>query len=1696
MNPSQETINNQLNQRIAALTPEQKALFEQLKRQQVKSKLSIPRRGATEELPLSLAQERLWFLHQLDPNNPAYNIAIAWELEGKLDIPILLASLQIIGQRQEVLRTAFTSFEGKPCQKIAPTFNLKLPVIDLQALPPSQQQQQSQRLATSEASQAFDLSVAPLMRVTLIRLAPQRTTLLLTIHHIIADGWSRGILLRELAQCYRALALRQNPSLTKLPIQYADFALWQRQWLQGEEMKAQLAYWQKQLADLPILELPTDLPRSPLQQFRGATQSELLPRSLLESLKHLAKQQGVTLFMLLLAAFKVLLHRYCGQDEIVLGVPSANRNRSEVEPLIGFFVNTLVLRTDLSGNPSFHTVMERVRTTAAEAFKHQDVPFAKVVEALHPERDLSHNPLVQVMFQVQNEAYQLQNDSTLNLLPDLQIQQSWVETGSTKFDLTCHLVERSQGLLVVLEYCTDLFHQQTIARMIQHLRVLLTAIVTDSQQRLSELPILTAQERRQILEEWNQTQVNYPQQWLHQQFEAQVEKTPENVAVISPHPNPPLAKGREKDTNTLLDKGREKGSNAPLAKGREDFPVSPLCKGGLRGVIPEYKGEEITYSELNSKANQLAHYLRSQGITTESLVGIYLERSPQLIIALLAVLKASGAYIPLDSKLPRDRLAYMLADAQPAILLTTDAFADQLPHSCQVVCLDNDWPIIAQNPEHNLVNLVGGDNLAYIIYTSGSTGTPKGTMLTHRGLANYLNWAIRAYPLTAGTGVPVQSSISFDATITSLYSPLLVGKPLVLLPEAEEIEALSNALNSQTNFSLVKLTPAHLGILRQLLPQKTLFGYPQALIIGGEALSKQHLEFWQTNSPQTKLINEYGPTETVVGCCTYDATKTPATSNNIPIGRPIANTQLYILDCYLQPVPVGVPGELYIGGDGVARGYLNQPELTAAKFLANPFISEWRMGSGDEEDLFPMPNAQCPMPILYKTGDRARYLADGNIEYLGRLDNQVKIRGFRVELGEIEAVLQTHPLVQEAVVVTRKENPNHPQLIAYIVRNQQNLELTDFRQYLAAKLPAYMLPSAFVYLDKLPLTTNGKVDLTKLPPPEIKQQQQAAPRTPIETILVQIWTELLGYNVGISDNFFEQGGDSILSIQMVAKANQLGVKLTPKQLFQHQTIAQLATVIQMTPQEQAEQGKVTGTVFLTPIQHWLFEQNLHKLDYFNQAIMLEVEPNLQADILQQAIEQLLIHHDMLRSRFIQQADQWQQHISASIDHDSLTVVDLVSLPKNTQQHLMESTASQLQASLDLATGNLLRVALFRLGNGQSDRLLLIIHHLVVDGISWRILLEDLLSAYQQLKAKESVQLPAKTTSFPQWAQQLQNYAQSAELREELTTWLKILPRESPPLPLDYEYHPNVNTIASENQISVNLDATQTRALLEEVPKAYHTQINDVLLTSLVQSMSQWTLEHSLLVDLEGHGREDLFANTDISRTVGWFTTIFPVYLKLDNSNSLGANLKYVKEQLRQIPKKGIGYGLLRYLSSDKAFLSYMHCNTPPALSRSLTPLASPVGDAARTSRQSRPTQWLPLARGGLGRGLQLPQSDISFNYLGQLDLFSSQAWIHGIARESTGLLSHSQNSRHHKLNVTAWIAQSQLNVQWRYSRNLHDAATIERIAQQFIKALQTLIQHCQSPTSGGYTPSDFTGARLNQKQLDQFLSKLQQPKKG
>ena len=708
-----------LRKRIAALPPEKRALFERQLREKglLLDRATICKRQNLDELPLSFAQERLWFLHQLEPDNTAYNIAIAWRFTGNLDVELLESCLNTIVQRHEILRTSFVAVNGQPSQFIVPELSLNLPIIDLRFISESNRQIEVEKLTKQEARFPFNLNDAPLLRVKLIKIADNENILLLTLHHIIADGWSRGVILRELTTLYK------GSTLPELPIQYVDFAVYQQQWLQGEELTAQINYWKQQLKNLSVLELPTDNPRKPVQTFCSATESVLISKDILDSLKELSRKQSVTLFMSTLAAFKILLHRYTSEDDIAIGSPIANRNWKEVEPLIGFFVNTLVLRTDVSGNPSFVELLQRVKEVAAGAFKHQDLPFAKLVEEIKPERSLSHNPLFGVMFQVQNEAYQLQNSLNPELeIPGLSLEQMWSDSGSTKFDMTWHLVERNEGLLAVVEYSTDLFNRDTIARMLGHFQVLLKGIIDNPNQRLSELPILTEIERQQLLVDWNNTYIKYPlEQGIHQLFENQVEKTPDNIAV-------------------------------------------------------KFKSEKLTYKELNNKANQIAHYLRNQGVKPDMLVGICVERNPLMLIGLLGILKAGGAYVPIDAKLPSNRINFMLGDSQVSILITQEKILSQLPnHSAETICLDSEWEKISKSSINNLPSQTNADNLAYVIYTSGSTGNPKGTLLTHRGLTNYISWATQAYNVAQGNGSTVQSSISFDATITSIYSPLIVG---------------------------------------------------------------------------------------------------------------------------------------------------------------------------------------------------------------------------------------------------------------------------------------------------------------------------------------------------------------------------------------------------------------------------------------------------------------------------------------------------------------------------------------------------------------------------------------------------------------------------------------------------------------------------------------------------------------------------------------------------------------------------------------------------------------------------------------------------------------------------------------------------------------------------------------------------------
>ncbi len=1525
------------------LSAQKRALLEMLRREQgLASMQNIPRRPISETAPLSFAQQRLWFLDQLEPGTPFYNLPAAVRLQGNLNVLGLQESFNAIVGRHEALRTTFSQVNGQPRQTIAPANSfapVPLPVVDLQELPPSARELEVQQLAFNESQQPFDLQQAPLLRTTLLQLNPQEFVLLLTMHHIVADGWSIGVLIQELAAFYQAFHTPHPAphTLPTLPIQYADFAVWQ-QTLQKDLLETQLAYWKQQLQEAPpFLELPTDRPRPPEQTYQGATQSIGLSRSLTEALKNLSREANATLFMTLLAAFKTLLYRYTNQSDLVVGTTIANRNRAELEGLIGIFINTLVLRTNCADNPSFCELLERVRQTTLAAYAHQDLPFEKLVEELQPDRSLSHNPIFQVMFQLRNAPLPALE------LPEVKLSVMSIATHTTQFDLSLDITETSDELQVLIEYSTDLFDATTITRMLGHFQILLAGIVADPDRSLSSLPLLSTTEQQQLLN-WNQTQVDYPAVCVHHLFEAQVERTPDAIAVV-------------------------------------------------------FADQQLSYRQLNDRANQLAHDLQKLGVGAEVLVGICVDRSLEMIVGVLGILKAGGAYVPLDPTYPIERLAWMLKDAQVPVLLTQQHLVSQLPpNAATIVCLGQN---LTQQSTANPISNTTPDNLVYVIYTSGSTGQPKGVMIEQRSLVNYTQAAIANWKLNRGDRVLQFASFSFDTSAEEIFPCLTSGATLVLRTETliSSIAAFLQTCKAQ-KLTVLDLPTAYWHELTAGLAQAqlTLPDSVRLVIIGGEKAQIDRLTLWQQVSDRVRLLNTYGPTEATIVATQWEC----KSALSVPIGAPISNVQIYVLDSGLQPVPIGVSGELYIGGVGLARGYRDRPDLTAEKFISHPFT---------------------PGARLYKTGDWGRYLPDGNLEYLGRIDNQVKLRGFRIELSEIELALNSHDSIQTAIVRLR-EDSSSKRLVAYLVlQSEQTLDVTTLRGYLKEKLPEYMVPAAFVVLDALPLTPNGKIDHSLLPQPTRSQASAiSAPLSAIEQQLAELWSEVLQVKpIGIHDNFFELGGDSILSLQIIARANQKGLQITPKQLFQHQTIAELAAVVD-TPSILAEQGLVTGRVPLTPIQHWFFEQDFAEPHHWNQSVLLEID-DLDRTIATQAMQHLLKHHDVLRSQFTHESI-WQPTIVPDITVP-FTHLDLSTLPLDRQLAALETAATDLQASLHLFEAPLLRVASFRLGQDQPDRLLIVIHHLAIDSVSWRILLEDFATIYQQLRRGETIQLAAKTTAFNHWAERLKDYAQTDSLKSELTDWLTRLQPATARLPLDFPE--GTNTIATSHTLEISLNPAETDALLHEVLKTYRAQINEVLLTALAQAVVSWT-KAPLLIDLEGHGREDLFADVDLSRTVGWFTTQFPVCLRLEAS--LSSTLNTVKEHLRSLPNHGIGYGILRYLSRDRD------------LAESLC---------------------------------ALPSAEISFNYLGQFDPVLPESWLR--LSPNRGLDASPQGHRSHLLEINSFVSGGQLQLNWTYSEALHQPSTIADLAQRYIEALRSLI--AQEATTR-YTPADFSDFQWSQ----------------
>ncbi|WP_414623416.1 amino acid adenylation domain-containing protein [Calothrix sp. CCY 0018] len=1046
-------------------------------------------------LPLSGAQQYLWFLSQLAPDSPVYNVANAMQIQGNLNVEFVKQAINAIVERHALLRSTIRLLNGQLVQIIG-SHKIVVEQIALDI-------DSSKRFIDEEIQRPFDLEQGPLLRVTLLQLEPAKYLLLLVNHHIISDDWSIGLFWQEFTAFYEAFSTKQPFILQLLPIQYADFAVWQRNYLQGEFLQSQLDYWKQQLkGELPLLQLPTDYVRPAVQTFRGANLSLTISKSLTEELKNLSKSEGVTIFMTLLAAFKTLLYCYSNQEDILIITPISERDRVETEQIIGCFANNLILRTNLNGNPSFKSLLQRVKKTAIEAYTHRHLPFDKLIEELQIERYTNKLPF-QVMFILHNAP-----KSALLNLPELTLTPLSIHTATAQLDLTLELQETAQGITGRLEYNTDLFDAATISRMVEHFQILLDGIIANPYQSISKLPLLTQKEQHQLLVEWNNTKTNYPDYiCIHQLFEQQVKRTPEAIAVV-------------------------------------------------------FGKQQVTYQQLNASSNQLAHYLQKLGVKPEGLVAICLERSIEMVVGLLGILKVGGAYVPIDPNYPQERITYMLEDSQVSVLLTQDSLIENLPmHPVHTIALDTDWEKIAQNSDRNLDLQINLENLAYVIYTSGSTGKPKGAMNTHRGICNRLLWMRDAYNFTQQDVVMQKTPFSFDVSVWEFFIPLIVGASLVVAkPEGHYDNCYLIDTINHKKITALHFVPSMLGMFLETEGVECCSSL-KYVFCSGEALPLDlQTKFFQKLG--CKLYNLYGPTEVAIEV-TFWQCQLNTKLSNVPIGRPINNIQIYILDAYKQPVPIGVPGELYIGGDGLARGYLNRPQLTQEKFIPHPF-------SQDDTR-------------LYKTGDLVRYLADGNIEFLGRIDNQVKMRGIRIELGEIETVLAQHKSVISAAVVA-PEYLSRQILVAYIVQQQQSKVNSDeLRQFLAQKLPEYMIPNLFVTLETLPLTPNGKIDRRSLPAVSETSLQPklvyCSPQNQKEREIANIWEKVLGINpVSINDNFFELGGNSLLAVRLVAQIEkQLGKKLPISTLFQNSTIKQLATCLQQ------EKLNASSVVEITPL---------------------------------------------------------------------------------------------------------------------------------------------------------------------------------------------------------------------------------------------------------------------------------------------------------------------------------------------------------------------------------------------------------------------------------------------------------------------------------------------------------------------------------
>lgn len=1527
------------------------------------AKISVQKNRPT-LIPLSFSQQRLWFIDKLE-GSAKYHLPAILRLSGSLNIQALESSFQELIKRHEILRTVYREEDGKAFQFVQEANNWKLSYEEKDSMI---ERGKLEEYFDERCSESFDLSKDYMLRAILCKTGVEEYRLIIVMHHIAADGWSIPIFVEELTKTYNATNNNQQVQLKTLDFQYADYAIWQRSLYEKNDLEKQLAYWEQQLKGTPSLDLATDFSRSLKKSYEGGTCQRQISKKTTSQLNALAQDKESTLFMVLLAAFNTLLYRYSGQDDIAVGSPIANRTQQEVEDLIGFFVNTIVLRNNLKDNPSFAELLQEVKRTTLEAYDHQDAPFEKVVDQVVDTRDMSRNPLFQVMFVMHN------NPTSSELkLGNVQLAIEAYDAKVSQFEMTFNIAESPEGLDIEVTYRKDLFANDRIARMLTHFENILQGIVSNVDIRIADVPMLNKWEERQIFESFNSAAlIDYP---------------------------------RDK---TLVDIFKERAGQSP------------------KHTAVEFGNDALTYDELDRMSDQIARQLIRKGAGPEVLVGIAMERNASMIVGILGILKSGAAYVPIDPTYPLQRIDFILDDAQLSLVVTDVASKHLFEKrtSSKTIVLDEVLKHLSDERVPAIELNLRPSNAAYVIYTSGTTGQPKGTVLEHRNVVRLFFNDDSLFDFHDRDVWTFFHSHCFDFSVWEIFGALLFGGKLIVVSrETAKDPAAFTQLLVEKKVTLLNQTPTAFKVLQNYILEASVDLNLRMLIFGGEALDLSLLKEWHQRYPYCKLINMYGITETTVHVTYKEIVAEEMDTKASLIGSPIPTLSCYVADANHNLLPVGIPGELYVGGEGVARTYLNRKKLTDERFIQNPF----------------QPNGTR----LYKSGDLVKWTTSGELEYLGRIDQQVKIRGHRIELGEIEATLQMMDVVNRSVVIARADSNGHNKLYAYVVTNE-SIDLPELQAHYKTHLPDYMIPAHTISIDEIPLTPNGKIDKKALPEPDqtpLSSKNFVAPQNELEVLLAKTWSDLLNrQDIGIHDNFFELGGDSIITIQVVSRMKRAGVQLKPADLFQHQTIKNIADHIsnQQVIKVKAETGILAGAVGLLPIQKWFFETEFTQRSHFNQAVLFKIAKKIPVETLAILVEKIVAHHDSLRFVYSPSDEGWIQEYSDK--KRELIIHEAKTIDEGSLSLEIRKCCQEYQESLAIEEGILYKFVLIKTPNEDIDnRFFIVIHHLAIDGVSWRILIEHLELGLEALLANDDVDFGIKSSSYRDWQQALMTYAETEQLNAQLPYWQQVMNNRST-LPTDK--NSSISIVGDLQNYESSLNKSLTKSLLN-ANQAYGTEINDLLLAALAQTIVDWTGAKMVGIGLEGHGREEISPDIDLSGTVGWYTSLYPISLEVDKEIQTGDLIQSIKEQLRSIPEKGIGFGVLRYLHPS---------------------------EEVRNSLAGQATE-------------------IIFNYLGQFDNVLTDDALFREANELTGNDISEDYPVRSKLEILSSIADGQLSVSWKFSGEQYFKETISQLAKEYIANLSAIIEHCSECSKVTKTPSDFgLPQEVSYKALNQFLN--------